>query len=137
MVQTGFYLGDRHWWVMAFLDIYGERDLNKVYGTLLASGCPDYKAREACMVLSREDKGYTFTNYDERVTVLFTSRSSSSEQAFDTILHEIKHLVEHVSAYYDVDPKEELSAYLQGEVGRNLFTATSLVICPVYHEDAP
>lgn len=130
MVQFGFYLGERDWWIMGFLDIKGEKDLSKTYGTLLASGCPDYKAQEACMILSRENTGYTYTDFDAHTSLLFVSRATSAEQMFDSILHEVKHLTEHISEYYGLNPKEELSAYLQGELGRKLFPAASIVLCP-------
>lgn len=51
-------------------------------------------------------------------------------EMFDSIVHELKHLVEHISNYYGLDPKEELAAYLQGEVGRQMFPAAALVMCP-------
>ena len=130
MVQTGFYLGKRDWWITASLNVATTDDLNAMYESLLSVGCPDWKARKACMNLSRYDNGYTYTNYDDRCSLIFASKTTSAEQMFDTILHEIKHLVEHVSSYYGLDPKEELSAYLQGEVGRQLFPAASIVICP-------
>ena len=130
MVQTGFYLGKRDWWIMANLNVATTEDLNAVYESLLSVGCPDWKAREVCMTLSQYNTGYTYTDYDGHFTLIFVSKTTSAEQMFDSILHEIKHLVEHVSSYYGLDPKEELSAYLQGEAGRQLFPAAAMVICP-------
>lgn len=133
MIVAGFHIGKRDWWIMAYLSVDGADDLSEVYETLLAAGCPDYKAQEACMVLSRENKGYTFTDFDAHVSFMFTSKATSAGEMFDTIVHELKHLTEHIGEYYGLDPKEELSAYLQGEVGRNLFPAASYVLCPVCH----
>ena len=48
---------------------------------------------------------------------------------FNSIVHELKHLVEHVSSYYGLNPKLELAAYLQGEVGRLMFPVVAEVIC--------
>ncbi len=42
----------------------------------------------------------------------------------------VTYIVEHLSEEYGVNPKEELSAYLQGELGRKLFPAASIVLCP-------
>lgn len=130
MIKTGFYIGKRDWWIMAYFMVDDTDDLKEVYETLLAAGCDDYKAQEVCMVLSRDNTGYTFTNLDDHVTFMFVSKASSPEQMFDSIMHEIKHLTEHVGEYYGLDPKEEMSAYLQGEVGRNLFPAVAMAICP-------
>lgn len=130
MITTGFSIGDRDWWLMAYLDVSSSRDIDKVYGALLASGCDDERAQDACMVLSQKNSGYTFTNYDEHSTIVVVSRATSAEQAFDSIVHELKHVSEHISEFYDLDPKEELAAYLQGEVGRKLFPAAAMVLCP-------
>lgn len=129
MVETGFVLGRNKWSVTAFLDVGGISDLNVVYNALMRAGSPDFKAREACMVISQKDKGYTYTNYDRHITIMIVGKASSREQMFDSIEHETKHVTEHISEYYGVNPKSEESAYLQGEIGRLLFPAVSYVLC--------
>lgn len=130
MVKQGFHIGDRDWWVMVYYAVDGGEDLNEVYDTLLASGCPDHKAQQACMVLSQPNCGYTYTNFDTRSTVMFMSSTTSPEQMFDSIVHELKHLSENIGEYYGLDPREEISAYLQGEVGRKMWPAAAYVLCP-------
>lgn len=130
MVRQGFSIGKRDWYVMVYYDVADGADLYDVYEALVAGGCPRESADKACDVLSGLNHGYTYTNYKDHLSLLFISRASSAEQMFDSIVHELKHLVEHISSYYGVDPKEELSAYLQGEVGRLMFPAASLVLCP-------
>ncbi len=130
MIRQGFYLGNRDWWLMPYYDIRTESDLNEVYEALLASGCSDGKARRACMVLSRRDNGYTFTNFEDHVTIMCIGKATSAEQFFDTLVHELKHVTEHIGEYYGLDPQEELSAYLQGEVGRQMFPAVVMAVCP-------
>ena len=132
MITTGFFIGKRDWWIMANLDIK-EKNLGEVYHALMASGCPDDEARHACMVLSRKNNGYTFTSPEGQFTLLFASETTSADEMFDTITHEIKHAVEHISSYYDVDPKSEEAAYLQGEISRCMFPAVALVVCPRCH----
>ena len=129
MIKQGFYIGDRDWWVMVYYGV-GENDLGEVYGTLIAAGCEDWRAQRACMNLSRKNTGYTFTNFIDHATFVFVSRTTSAEQMFDSIEHELKHIVEHISEYYGLDPKEELPAYLQGEVGRLMFPAVVMAVCP-------
>lgn len=130
MVQTGFYLGNRDWWIMANLDILDTEDLRDVYESLLSVGCPDYKVREICMELSKPNSGYTLTDYEGHYSLMFVSRATSTEEMYDTIDHEKKHAVEHISNYYHVDPKSEEAAYLAGELGRLLFPAVAMVVCP-------
>ena len=130
MVQTGFYLGRNDWWIMASIGIEDREDLRDVYEALLSIGAPDYKAQEVCMTLSQPNTGYTYTNYDGHYTLMFVSRATSGAQMYDTIDHEKKHVVEHISDYYGVDPKSEEAAYLAGEIGRLLFPAVAYVLCP-------
>lgn len=135
MIQTGFYLGDGAWWVMANFDIATTKDLSDVYRALMSVGCPDYKVREICMVLSRPDNGYTYTDYDGRFSLMFASKGTSVDELYDTIDHEKKHVIEHISTYFDVDPKSEDAAYLAGELGKQLFPAIAMAVCPRCHHE--
>ena len=130
MVQTGFWIGRQDWWVMASLGIDGKEDLSEVHNALLSVGVPDYKVREVCMNLSVPNTGYTYTDYDGQFTLIFVSRATSPEQMYDSVDHEKKHAVEHISTFYGVDPKSEEAAYLAGELGRLLFPAVAMVVCP-------
>ena len=134
MIQTGFYIGKRDWWIMANLDIK-ERNLGGIYNALMASGCTDEQARHACMVLSRKNNGYTFTDLEGQYTLMFASETTSAEEMFDTITHELKHAVEHISGYYGVDPKSETAAYLQGEIAKKMFPAVAIAVCPKCHNE--
>ena len=130
MVTTGFYLGNRDWWVMCQLDVSTTDDLRDVHEALISVGCPDYKAREVCMTLSQPNRGYTLTDYEGRYSLMFIGRTTDASQMYDSIQHECKHVVEHISNYYGVDPKSEEAAYLAGELGRKLFPAVAYVLCP-------
>ena len=130
MIQQGFSLGERDWYIMCAYDIRTKRDLAEVRRTLLAAGCDEYKADEAISVLSMWNKGFTFTNFADHLTIVCISKATSAEQMYDSIVHEQKHIVEHISEYYGVDPKGETAAYLQGEIGRQIFPVVAMLICP-------
>lgn len=130
MIQQGFSIGERDWWVMVFYDMRTEAELNEVFRALLASGCESDKAQRACMLLSTWNCGYTFSNLSEHVSIMCIGKATSPQQTYNTIMHELKHLTEHISECYDLDPKEELSAYLQGEAGSIMFPAIALLTCP-------
>lgn len=135
MIQTGFWIGERDWWFMATIGVKGERDLNEVYQALMACGCPDVEAQKACMVLSRRNCGYSFSDMDRQFTLMFASETDSPEEMFDTLVHELKHIVEHISSHYGLNPKSEEAAYLQGEIAKKLFPAVALAVCPKCHEE--
>lgn len=133
MIKQGFEIGDNAWYCTVWYDLRTEAELNEAYMALLEAGCPDYRAREACMVLSQWNNGYTFTDYANGHTLMFIGKATSAEEAYDTVAHERKHAVEHISNAYGVDPKSEEAAYLQGEVGRQMLPAVALLVCPMCH----
>lgn len=129
MVQTGFWIGNRDWWVMATLGV-DDGDLRDVYEGLRSVGLSERKVCEVCDALSEPNNGYTYTDYDGKYTLIYASRATSAEQMFDTIEHELNHAVEHISSYYGVDPKSEEASYLAGELGRLIWPAAAWVLCP-------
>lgn len=115
--------------VTALYDLRTAEDFEEMEVQLLRCGAGLRETSEAVRVLHGWNKGYTFTNYETRSSVMTVGKATSGAQMFDSIVHELKHLVEHVSDYYGVNPKEEVSAYLQGEVGRQMFPVVAAVIC--------
>ena len=129
MIQSGFYIGERDWWIMVNLNV-GEKDLGEVYNALMACGMPNDEAQKACMVLSRKNNGYALTDLDGGYTLMFASEADSPDELYDTIQHELKHTTEHISIFYGLDPKSEEAAYLQGEVAKKMFPAVAMAVCP-------
>lgn len=130
MIEQGFAIGSRKWWVMVYYDVRTDDDLRKVEGSLMAIGCPADMLMNGINNLRGWNSGYTFTNFASRTTVMAIGKATSAEQMFDSIVHEMKHLSEHIGEYYGVNPKDDLSAYLQGEVGRKMWPAAAMVLCP-------
>lgn len=81
------------------------------------------------------NKGYTFTNFGDHLTVSFVSKTTSPEQMYDSIQHETKHITDHICEYYGIEPTGEESAYLQGEIAKQMFPAAALVVCPKCHDE--
>lgn len=130
MIEQGFYIGKRKWWVMVYYDVKTKSDFRKLEGALAATGCPSHMADDAIANLKGWNRGYTFSDFSQHVSIIAIGKAESPEQMFDSIVHEMKHLAEHIGEYYGVDSREELSAYLQGEVGRQMWPAASMVLCP-------
>lgn len=130
MIEQGFSIGNRNWWVMVYYDVRTPEDLRKVEGALMASGCPINMLKPAIENLQGWNRGYTFSDLDKRTSVIVIGKAESASQMFDSIVHEMKHLAEHIGEYYGIDPREEQSAYLQGDVGRKMWPAAAMVLCP-------
>lgn len=135
MVQQGFWIGDRSWYVMCYYDIRSESDLLEVEKALLSSGCPYEKVEEALDVLSDWNTGCTYSNLSERFSVVFIGKATNAEEMYNTIQHETKHVTEHIGEYFGISPTSEESAYLQGGIAMKMFPAASIVVCPRCHEE--
>jgi len=133
-MKTEFFnIGDDDWGILMVYD-YDYRDFDKIWYILMSLGMPNYKAEKVLTVLSRLDTGMTYSLYHETMSVIFISQASSAEEWFDSVLHELKHTVEHISEYYHVDPKSEPAAYLQGEIGRLMFPVIMGKVCKCKEE---
>ena len=130
MISQQFYIGNKDWKIRAYYGVEFITDRDIVYNALTQSGCEESNARKALRVLMDKDTGYTFSNLDKKESVVCASCASGFDEMFSTITHEIKHVVEHISDYYDIDPKSEESAYLQGEISKQMYKAVALAICP-------
>lgn len=129
MIKTEFYhIGDDEWGILLVYD-YDYRDFDRILSMLRAFGLPEHRVQEDMSVLSQPDTGMTLTIPSDLMSVLFISEATSDEEWFNTLIHEVKHLVEHISEFYRVEPSSEQAAYLQGEIGRQLFPMIMRKMC--------
>lgn len=130
MVRQGFWVMGGRWYVMGYYGIDIERDGEEVMTALLSTGIGEGEAEEVISELRLKDSGFTLSDYDGRYTVMFVGEASSDDELYDSIQHELKHATEHIGEYFGIDPRGEESAYLQGEISRNMYKAVSLLLCP-------
>jgi hypothetical protein len=123
-----FNIGDDDWGIVLCYD-YDMLDYDRIWSILRATGMPDEKAQAAMGILSKQDTGMTYTLFPEMMSFLFIGNASSDAEWFDTLIHELKHVVEHISEFYRVEPTSEPAAYLQGEIGRQMFPLIMRKMC--------
>lgn len=77
--------------------------------------------------LKVEDYGYIamYEEYRER-------RSHNEKYRYVIMCLSMKY---HISEFFGVNPKSEESAYLQGEIARQMFPAAAMVVCPKCNEE--
>ncbi len=119
MRRQDFTITDTGWWITVFHGASPD-GLGEVAASLIDAGDGARKVAEAVSVLRRPNTGYTYTNYNRKRVVSVVSWATSERQGANTLAHELKHIVEHLSAYYGVDPKSEQSGYLQGYIGARM-----------------
>ena len=131
MIQQGFYVGkERKWYVMCTYDLRKERDFEELHKTLAKFHFHTDAIAEVEKTLRKPNTGFTYTDFEDGVTFVFVSHSTSAEQMYDTIQHELKHITEHISEYWRIDARSEEAAYLQGTIAKKMFPAVVAAVCP-------
>lgn len=119
------------WWRVTVFYIPGEEDMREVIGAYRGIGCPKEDIAKIQDVFPhRINKGVTYTSGYLRHSVTIIGRATSWDQFFDTVLHEVRHIVDDIVAWYDVMNYGEPPAYLQGEIGRMMAPAILRIACP-------
>ena len=119
------------WWLVTVIYLPQERDMERVAGALEAIGCPGKTIDEAVRLLRDErNKGVTFSNPYRRRSVTVIGRSTSWEEFFDTLLHEVGHVRDDIVFAYDVMNYGEPPAYLQGYIGKQMAPMVRRIACP-------
>jgi hypothetical protein len=120
MTQEYIEIPNKKWGII-FIYNY---DINDEYVELMATmrsfGLSQEKARKALSILSNYNTGMTLSIEDLRMSVVFVSNTTSESEFWDTAIHEIKHVADHIIAYYDVKWDSEDAAYLTGFLTKQL-----------------
>lgn len=107
-------------------------DSEEVTGVYEEIGCPPEDLTAIRRLINRGwmNKGVTYSSGWLRRSVVVIGRATSWDQFFNTMLHEVKHVVDDVTLWYDVENIGEPPAYLQGEIGRLMAPAVRQIACP-------
>lgn len=76
------------------------------------------------------DTGLTYTNMDERVTVIVLSHTSSKAEFANTWFHEVFHCAVHIATANGLDIYGEAVAYVGGELAREMQPIAARLMCP-------
>lgn len=135
MIKQGFYIGDRDWYVMVYYNINTDEDLDEITEALIASGQKAAYAQRVVNELMWPNTGYTLTKFGDHFTLICISQATSLDELYNTISHEVRHAADHIGSYYHISARGEESAYLQGEISRNMYEAVALLICPKFNQE--
>lgn len=109
-------------WVIVIFNEFTPRDRYFILGEMDHFGISQNKIERAGEIIGNSDLNTAFTASNKRngVTVIGLSKSSSNDEFLSTIEHEIRHVVDHISSVYDLDPKGEEVGYLTGDINKSL-----------------
>ena len=131
-----FYLDDFYWRVKAFY-VVDTVPIDYILKELSKIGCNDEDLDAAEILLSNKskDKGLTYSNLEERESIIVIGETSCPAEFQHTFDHEKIHLAMHIGKYFDIDPYSEELAYLVGDIGLEMFPIAKKFLCEHCREE--
>lgn len=130
MIRQTLYIKKYDWVVHAYFYV-SEYYTDEIMDKLWSLGCDVETSRKAYQNLSKGDldTGLCYSNYRWRESVLVIAKTSSADEFFNSIHHELCHLQSHIANVYRLNPLGEEVAYLTGEIARDIFPYVKHLIC--------
>jgi hypothetical protein len=110
-------------WAFIFAYNIGEDNLDEIGEWIEALGASRKEIKRTQRLLQTPNKGFTFSKESLRMSVVCIGNTTSLEQWWDTLSHEIDHLQDAVMQYYYVSSGTEDAAWLQGYIMRLIVKA--------------
>lgn len=130
MIYHQFIIWQHDWLVKAYIDS-DVSDAGLILEELRSVGADMDTMREAFDNLygGNFNTGLTYTSPYHRETVMVVSRTSSAEEFFNTLVHEMCHCKTHICEYLGIDLVSEEASYFIGGLARDLFPSVKHLLC--------
>lgn len=130
MIRQKIYIRRAQW----HLVIYHYVDAmwaDEILDDLISIGCRGEKLLKAKDNLWRGlvNSGLTFSNCDERMTIMVIGHTSSGEEYWNSIDHEKMHLLQDIAKTCGMDLFGEKISYISGEVLREVYREAHHLLC--------
>lgn len=130
MIVQEFTIDDYDWKVKIYYSM-SYYPLEEIIKDLNDLGCSSDDIEETVELLENKkyDTGVTHSNIYKRESIIIISPSSSAEEFFNTIIHEIGHITMHICIADNMDPFSEELQYLSGYIGKEAFKVCESLLC--------
>lgn len=110
--------------------------LNEILTKLRSMGCKEEYLEDAYINMSscKLNSGITFSNNNQRHSLIVISSTSSPAQFMNSLFHEQYHLVTHIINKYNINCCSEKAAYLAGYIGQKMFAKAKNFLCKCHCE---
>lgn len=78
---------------------------------------------------NRVNTGFTYSNKLARTSVMVVGRSSSAKEEFNSVIHELRHLVDDIATTDDLQMGGEEVAYLSGDMAGIIYEHIAPLLC--------
>ena len=130
MIRARLYLDKAQWTINAYIavDAYYTEEIVSHMDRLGASGRQMDSARKHLMS-GNLNGGLTYTNLNGRETIWVVEITSSARELFNTVVHEIRHLQQHIGNALHLNENSEDVCYLSGDIAYALYPYIKDLLC--------
>lgn len=133
MIQQNLHIEEIGWSLRIFYCPKTSSQRSIVLQRLFDAGCTGKNYRRAMSLLKSGalNIGLTYTNKDERETIIVVGCSSDIAEFVNTLTHEINHFIEHVMEALNIESGTEDEAYFTGELFELLYRDAVSSVLPL------
>ena len=130
MIRAKIYLPKADWTIYAYIAVH-EYYTYEILDKMRQLGASRQHVVDAHrnLISGQLDNGLTYSNSDTRETVWVSCLTSSAREFFNTIVHEIGHVGQHIGKEMRLDPYGEDVCYLAGDIAYELFPYCKKLLC--------
>lgn len=130
MVRAKVYLEKADWVVWVYIAVHGYYTYEILDKMRQIGANAEYRERAHRNLISGNlNNGLTYSNPERRESVWVTSLTSSAREFFNSIVHEIRHLQQHIANEMRLDENSEDVCYLSGDIAYALFPYCRELLC--------
>lgn len=103
----------------------------EIMNNVIELGIDERSARRAYTMLENHynNQGFTYTNEDTQESLIFIGPADNAAQFFNTLVHELTHLVINISKVYNINHTTEEFGYLYGDIAGIMFSKCKSLMC--------
>lgn len=130
MITHVFHISQHDWLVKAYIGS-NVSDADLILEDLLSIGADMDTMRLAYRNLrgGLKNTGLTYTSRWNRTTIMVVSKSTSAEEFFNSLVHEMCHAMVHICGVEEIDLTSEQASYFIGGLARDLFPHVKHLLC--------
>ncbi|MCM1079675.1 MAG: hypothetical protein NC344_10270 [Bacteroidales bacterium] len=130
MIRARLYIPRYDWVIYAYIAVH-EYYTDEILGKMRQIGADAHSVSRAYSNLTsrRLNNGLTYSSPAGRETVWVTEITSSAGEFFNSIVHEIRHLQQHIANEFGIDQNSEEACYLCGDIAFMLFPYVQGLLC--------
>ena len=129
MIVHTFYLPQCKWKITAYYDVY-PKHTNLIIDKVRNMNGTDLELNdiENFIEFNFINTGFTYSNPVEKESIIVLGQCTSSEEAMNTLVHEARHLQQHIQDFYGISDDSEEIYYMMGKIIQIMYKKFKLVL---------